>query len=153
MGCGIPIAGAAVGDGQIYSKSEPTNGDGGGTGITSNPDQKHANLSSVVVSTIAGGGGNPTSTDGVGTAATVLSPTAICYSEAGHSLLVVDTLDHKVRCVFPTSDRREAQLSRALACALFETGVLAIQPLIAVVFDFATADSTYILADLLCPQN
>ncbi len=97
----------------------------------------------VVVKTFAGPGprGHVT-TDGVGTAAGMLRPGAMCLS--GNSLLLIQNTDSLRRIHLPSTPEMRAALSASVASGLLEVSPLlsGIAPLIDVIVSYAGLDGT-----------
>ncbi len=104
-------------------------------------------MESVVVTTVAGDGQRAVSRDGVGTAASFITPNGICYSEVGDgaglpALLVTDRDAHRIRCIYPASEERRSRLNQSLEAALLTSDALPIPPIILIILEFLDTAST-----------
>ncbi len=81
--------------------------------------------------------------DGIGLAAAFNRPVGIYYMESNDSLLIAEASSHRIRCLFPVTDKRKSALVRALTFALIETNAIPIHALLSIVYDYAAINSTF----------
>ncbi len=100
-------------------------------------------MESVVVTTVAGNG-DRACIDGFGTHATFSDIEGMRYCGVSDSLLVAESglYSHRIRRIYPVTERRKTALKHALNSALNESGALPVHSLILIIFDFAIGEGT-----------
>ncbi len=56
--------------------------------------------------------------------------------------MIAESRAIRIRCMSPASEQWKSDLNYLLACALIESGSLPLQPLVSIIFGYATGDST-----------
>ncbi len=68
------------------------------------------------------------------------TPRGICYSYSRDALLFTDA--HRIRCVYPVTERRKSALRGALTSVLVESDALPVAALISIIHAYAMPEST-----------
>ncbi len=111
------------------------------TALQNRPNQKMASL------TVIAGSGKVKCVDGAGTAAALMGPKYIFYSETTETLLFSEAGSCTVRSLLPCTERRKSALKQSITSALCDA--VPVQPLMFLIFDYAITNSTS-SADMSC---